>query len=643
MINRLSQVLEKKGPKYVDILLSENVIITEKIDTFRLIFEKKGDELIFYKKDNTPITLIERVLTDIYEEALLEIPIITKEAKIPEGYYFGLYYTPVERPLRIPYSKLPKYILTDITKRDENNKVIESLDYDSIKEWAAVLCMGRPPIIFEGKLNAEQRNLLLSYDLREYDGEMDTFAEMIHNIFNTSYSKENIIEGVIIKSGDRLSQVISYEFDLLNEAYEKANESRDFYDIIISDLLEFLHDYNIPMLEAESKDDLYLNIICNIFNNYCEKRSISEGIDEKYLMPPQFGYNGKLNKKLIANEETLQWINKAPIYEALFKVFVSSFRKTKKPYGLLTEAITNRFNSYVQLINGYINKFDDVKILNEEEQYQGACRCMTMHYIDNEDGTTTCSSCNRTWDHIKHGAQGKKKRRQLSESRSENIVINAVKRRSPNDIDNMRVIASIQKAFEPKIRDVNRGEKPCAVYLTTFEPFTNAQMTNVQRIHDMWNCPVIIMGISNEYKVEGKDFHASDDLMKAQMQSIMNYDNALVPGFALLTSWNITEIFEYCRPEFEPMVIITDQGKKAEMTLQLFLEEEIMGGRINVEDKFNIGELENEDRLSAFRAIEDNNYSLFRELTPPPIHNVMEMVFSEYRLWSGQVLKAIKD
>lgn len=593
MINRLSQVLEKKGPKYVDSLLSENVVITEKIDTFRLIFEKKGDELIFYKKDNTPITLIERVLTDIYEEALLEIPIITKEAKIPEGYYFGLYYTPVERPLRIPYSKLPKYILTDITKRDENNKVIESLDYDSIKEWAAVLCMGRPPIIFEGKLNAEQKNLLISYDLREYDGEMDTFAEMIHNIFNTSYSKENIIEGVIIKSGDKLSQVISYEFDLLNEAYEKANESRDFYDIIISDLIEFLYDYNIPMLEAESKDQLYLNIICNIFNNYCDKRTVNEGIDEKYLMPPQFGYNGKLNKKLIENAETLEWINKAPIYEALFKVFVSSFRKVKKPYGLLTEAIINRFNSYVQLINGYVNNFNDAEL--------------------------------------------------LTESRSDNIVINAVKRRSPSDIDNMRVIASIQKAFEPKIKDVNRGSKSCAVYLTTFEPFTNAQMTNIQRIHDMWNCPVIIMGISNEYKVEGKDFHASDDLMKAQMQSIMNYDNALVPGFALLTSWNITEIFEYCRPEFEPMVIITDQGKKAEMTLQLFLEEEIMGGRINVEDKFNIGELENEDRLSAFRAIEDNNYSLFRELTPPPIHNVMEMVFSEYRLWSGQVLKAIKD
>lgn len=593
MINRLYQALERKGPRYVENLLSEEVVITEKIDTFRLIFEKKGDDIIFYKKDNTPITLVERVLTDIYEDAMLEIPIITKDVKIPEGYYFGLYYTPVERPLRIPYSKLPKYILTDVTRRDEKNKVIESLDYNSVREWAAALCMGRPPVIFEGKLTEDQKKTLIAYDTKQYKGEMMTFPEMIIKTFGASYSKENIIEGIIIKAGEKIAQVVSYEFEILNEAYEKENESRDFYDIVISDLNEFLADYNIPMLEAENKDQLYLNIICNIFNNYCEQRTVNESIDEKYLMPPQFGYNGKLNKALITNKETIEWINKAPIYEALFKVFLSSFRKYKKPYGLLTDAIVNKFNSYVTLINGYINRFDDQEM--------------------------------------------------LIEARSENIVVDAVKKRNPSDVDNMRVIASIQKAFEPRIRDVEQGAKPCVAYVTTFEPFTNAQYTNIMRMRDMWNCPIILFAVSNKFKVEGKDFHPSDEIVKAQMEALLNDNNALVPGFALLASWNLTEIFEYCRPDFEPVAVITDKGKKAEMTLQLFFEEEIMGGRINVLDKFNVGELENEDRLSAFRAIEDNNYSLFMELTPKPIHNLFQQVFSEYRLWSGQILKPMND
>jgi hypothetical protein len=592
MLNTLAKTLEKKGKKFVNDLLEDRVVITEKIDTYRLIFEKKGDEILFYKKDNTPINLIERTLTDIYEDAMIEIPIITKDAKIPEGLFFGLYYTPVERPIRIPYSKLPKYILTDVSKRI-NDKIIESYDYDSVREWASILCMGRPPILFEGKLNEEQKKLLIAYDTKQYDGESMTFSKMIEKVFNASYSREDIIEGIVIKSKDKLTQIVSYEFELLNEAYEKANESRDFYDIVISDLSEFLSDYNIPIMEAETKDQLYLNIMCDIFNKYCAIRTVNENIEAKYLNPPQFGYHGKLNKKFITNSDTLKWVESSPIYESLFKVFISSFRKYKKPYGLLTESIIEKFNSYVYLINNYINKFDNSTILNE--------------------------------------------------SRSENIVVDAFNKRNPTDVDNMRVIASIQKAFEPQIRDVQRGSKPCAVYLTTFEPFTTAQMTNIIRIHDMWNAPVILFAISNKYRIEGKDFHASDDITKAQMQAIMNENNALVPAFGLLESWNITEIFQYCRPDFEPMVIITDKGKKSEITIQLFFEEEIMGGRINVEDKFNVGELDNEDRLPAFRAIEDNNYTLLLELTPHATHSTMNNILSEYRYWSGQMLKVIND
>jgi hypothetical protein len=587
MLNTLAKTLDKRGKAYVDSLLNEDVVITEKLDTYRLIFEKKGDEIIFYKKDNSPITLVDRTLSNIYEDAIIEIPIITKDAKIPENHFFGLYYTPVERPLRIPYSKLPKYILTDVTQRIDN-KVIENFDYDVVKDWASVLCMGRPPVLFEGKLDEEQKKLLIAYDTKHYEGETMTFAKMIEKVLHSSYSKEDIIEGIVIKSKDKLAQIISYEFEILNEAYEKENESRDFYDIVITNLNSFMSTYNIPILEAESKDQMYINIICDIFNKYCKINPVSETIEAKYLNPPQFGYNGQLNKKFISNFETLKWIEKAPIYEALFKVVLSSFRKYKKPFGLLNEALVEKFNSYVYLINSCLNK-------------------------------------------------------NLNESRSENIVVDAFKKRNPTDVDNMRVIASIQKAFEPKIRDVQKGAKPCAVYITTFEPFTNSQMNNVQRINQMWNCPVILFCVSNKFRIEGQDFHASDQIVKVQMEALMNDNNALIPGFGLLDSWNLTEIFEYCRPDFEPMVIITDKGKKAEITLQLFFEEEIMGGRIAVSDKFNIGELDNEDRLISFRAIEDNNYSLFLELTPPAIHQIMEKLFSEYRYWSGPVLKVISD
>jgi hypothetical protein len=594
MINTLAKTLDKKGFQYVSNLLNSGVTITEKIDTFRLLFERKGNDLILYKKDNSPITLVDRTLSTIYEDALIEIPLITKDAQIPEGLFFGLYYTPVERPLRIPYSKLPKYILTDVTKRDEKGKVVESYDYESVKEWASVLCMGRPPILFEGAITDEQKKLLVAYDTKQYDGEQLTFAKMIEKAFNASYSREDVIEGIVIKSGNTISQIISYEFELLNEAYQKEHESRDFYDIVISDLNDFLDSYSIPILEAECRDQLYINIISDIFNKYCDQNRVNERIEARYLMPPQFGHAGTLNKRFIQNKDTLKHISRAPIYEALFKVFLSSFRKNKKSYGLLTEAIVDKFNSFVYLINSSISRENEIV-------------------------------------------------ESINESRSENIVIDAFRRRNPTDVDNMRVIASIQRAFEPKITDVVRGKTPCAVYITTFEPFTTSQMNNVTRIHNMWNCPVILFSVSNKFKILGKNFHASDDIVRAQMQALMNEDNSLIPGFGLLVSWSLVEVFQYCRPDFEPVVIITDAGKKSEMTLQLFLEEEIMGGRVSVDEKFNIGELENEDRLLTFRAIEDNNFVLLNELTPKAIRGLINPLVEEYRLWSGQVLKPIID
>jgi len=603
MLNTLATILEKKGSTHVDSLLNETVTITEKIDTFRIIFEKKNGNLIFYKKDNSPITLIERVLTDIYEDALFEIPLITHEVEIPEGYFFGLYYTPVERPIRLPYSKLPKYILTDVTRRDGNNKVIESLDYETVKQWASALCMGRPPILFEGILTEEQKKTLVLYDTKKYEGKTSTFSEMIKETFGTSYSQEDIIEGIVIKSKDKLAQILSYEFQLLNEAYEKENASRDFYDIIITDVNNYLSSYSLPILEAETTDELYISIVSDMFVNYCKHKGISglsETMEAKYLTPPKFGYHGNLNKKLLrGNEEVLQWIEMAPIYEALYKVFVSSFRKYKKPYGLLTESIVNQFNSYVYLINNYTNTVDSI-----ETDIQAPS-------LDDF----------------------------LLESRSDNIVVNALKQRQLDDIDSMRVIASIQKAFEPISTDVHRGAQTCAVYLTSFDGFSNAQMNNIHQIKNMWNCPVVLFGVSNEYKERGNNFHTSDMLMKAQMDALQNENPDIIVNSALLSSWDLTEIFQYCRPDYEPLVIITDKGKKSEMVLQLFFEEEVMGGRINVEDKLNIGELDNEERLLVFRAIEDNNYSQFLELTPRAIHNLFDNIFSEYRLWSGQVIK----
>jgi len=586
-LNTIAQVLEKKGQSYVEKILSEEVVITEKLDTFRILFEMNKGKLTFYKKDNTPITLIERTLNDIWESALIELPTLIGNIQLPEGIRFGVAYTPVERPLRIPYTNLPRYILTDMTKR-KNDKVIESYDYNEITEWAGMLCMGRPPIIFKGKLNEEQKRILIAYDTKQYDGEDLTFAKMVEKTLKTSYSKEDIIEGIVIKGDNNLLQIISYEFDLLDEAYKNTNSSRDFYDIVLLSINKFMESYKFPELLSESSEETYIEIVSDIFAKYCETEKISESFEPKYLEAPQYGHGGKLNPQFIKNEKALKYILSSEIYEALYRVFLSSFRKYKKPFGLLTENVVSKFNSFVGLIAYKTHQKLELTPLNERL--------------------------------------------------SDNVTVKALKRRVPNDIDNMRVISSVQRAFNPPRYNIPQGKKKAAIYLTSFKPFTSAQMTNIEQIHNQWNVPILLAAVSNERELKGQDFHLSDKIVSGEMRSLSNFNKSLIPSFMMLNSWSLREIFQFARPHYEPLIVFTDMGKKSEMTLQLFYEEEIMGGKLNVLDEFNIGEMKNKDDISAYRSIEDGNGTYFMDQTPKPIHSFYDSIVNEYRSWEGAVI-----
>jgi hypothetical protein len=597
-LNTLRQILEKNGSKYVDKFLNGEfqngeVIITEKLDTYRILFENVKGEIKFYKKDNSEINLIERVLTNVWEDAIVELSIILHETHIPEGIRFGLAYTPVERPIRIPYTKLPKYLITDITRR-KNNKVVESFDYAELQNWAEVLQLGRPPVIFKGKLSEEQKKVLLQYAAGNYDDIEDNLSELLTNRFKGTYSDQSIIEGIIISDGERLAQVVSYEFELLNEAYQKVEFSRDFYDLTILSLNNFLERYPFPIMEGENPDAMYLEMVCDIFNHYCESPSVTEGMKPEYLTPPNFGYTGGLNLLLIKNKQTLELLEKGgKVFESIFRVILSSLRKYKKEYGLLNESAVSKFNTYVYLISE--------KILNpiQESPFEDT---------------------------------------QMITEKSENIVVSAVASKIATDVDNMRVIASIQKTFEPKGREGRPGTEKCAIYLTEFLPFTKSQEDNILSIQNMWKVPVILASVGNSRRVRGEKFFFTDSLVRAQMKAFADSNKDIVPAFFLLKDWDLYSIFDTVRPKYEPIAIITDISKKSELSIQLYFEEEVMDERIAVEKDLNIGELDNKDKLHAFRAIEDSNFSGFRDTVPQSIYGLWDSMQSEWKTWNGKIL-----
>lgn len=608
-LNTISSILEKRGSEYLNKFLSETITITEKLDTYRILFEKQNDKLVFYKKDNTPLNLIERTITNVWEDAIIELTTIIGDTILPEGLTFGIAYTPVERPIRLPYSKIPKYILTDISLR-KNNKICESFNYEEVTKWASILHIGRPPIIFEGKLTEDQIQTIFNYGICNFDNIVENnFAEIINNLFGKSYSEEGIIEGIIIKNNDELIQLISHEFNLLNESYQKEENTRDYYDIILLKLNNFLDSYNLPILESKTSDEMYLEITSDVFNNFCNKNPlIVENLKPDFLTPPAYGYYGNLNLLLIKNKKTLDILEKGgKIYEALYRVIVTSLRKTKKHYGLISESDATKFNTYVNVIKN---------LINEEIEFIDNINESIDNYIDSMSNVQN-----------------------INESRSDNVVIDAMNTKQYSDIDNMRIIASVQKTFEPSISNIQKGETKAVIYITECQPFTISQMENIESIHRMWKCPIIIGSISNSRRNKGSKFHVSDDVVKAQLDSVAIFNKEIIPAYFMMDSWNLIELFEYCRPKYEPIAVITDSGKKSQFAIQLYFEDEVMGGRINVDKEFNIGEMEIKDKLAALRSIEDNNISSFKMVTPQAIWNFYDNIYNEYKVWSGQVLK----
>lgn len=591
MLNTLAMTLKKRGSEYVDQFLSEEIIITEKLDTYRILFENVNGELKFFKKDNTELNLIERVLTNVWEDAIVELSIILDEAEIPEGLRFGVAYTPVNKPIRLLYEDLPKYVLTDVTKRHEvSNKVLESYDYKEVTEWATNFKLARPPVIFEGKLSEDQKRKIVDYGSGNYDE-----GDKLQEIFEGSYSNAEIIEGIIIKSDNQLVQIESYEFSLLNEAYQRLESSRDFYDLTLLRINSFMDKYSFPVLEQKESDESYLELVCDIFNEYCKSGNISEDLDPSYLTPPSYGYSGDLNLLLFKNKETIKILEKGDkIHEAVFKIMLSSFRKYKKPFGLLRESDVEKFNAFVYFINEKTNGPDLGKAPSMDFQL-------------------------------------------LNENRSNNIVVGEMERRIKTDVDNMKVISSVQKAFSPVSPKKLKGKEKCVVYITDPQPITNSQLINIRNLSEMWKCPVVLSFVSGKKREEGSKFHLSDNLKTAQLESLADDHKELMPAFFKLSSWDIVEVFDFCRPEYEPIAIITDSEKKSEMVIQLYFEEEVMGKRLDVERDFNIGEMENGDQLMAFRSIEDGKYVSFKDLTPDSIWGIFDSMVSEYKEWNGSV------
>jgi hypothetical protein len=294
------------------------------------------------------------------------------------NWWFCFEYFPDLHPANIQYEKTPKngLILVCIVK---GNKY--KYNYEELKEFAGLLDVDSLPVMFKGKLNQKQLEIIALFlnsseeDLKYIFGE-NNFAKFFYGLLNPNFKNSflmhsdfnNNLEKIIMKIEDN----DEYSFEILNPLYNRMTFTNDtnyveMYSHILLNFLEFcqLIDIKKYKVKANTKDEIYIDLISQIFNDYM--LNIKSTIDEWEITIPEFFKDEKfkLNTDMLLNKKTIEYVKSSKKIEYILKVIMSSFNhKKKKAIGVFDEQTIVLFNELVDKISNYIDK-----LLNINREY----------------------------------------------------------------------------------------------------------------------------------------------------------------------------------------------------------------------------------------------------------------------------------
>lgn len=373
-MSKLQNLTDISTTNELDDILSNELIVFEDIQGSKIWVNWDGQNFIIKPKSisSEPINLVDLALQKYYNQSISYFTNLSDRVKslLDKKWWFCFEYFPDEQPANIKYTKVPKnnLVLTSICK---GNKFDYSID--ELIEYARLFETDFLPVIFKGKLSQESIEAIKYFlntsekDLEFVFGEK-SFAYFFYKLLNpqTQHSFlmddefQNNLEKIIIRIDDK-----NVNFEILNPLYKKIsdNNSTDFVEIYSLILVNFLNfcqtvDLNQIKLKGERKDEIYLNLICMLYNIYVTE--IKDDLLNFEFVVPEFFDRDKfrINKELISNKITRELIGEDKKLEYIFKCLLGSFNKPKKKeIGIFTNSTLEIFNNYVKSIQTKIDQF----------------------------------------------------------------------------------------------------------------------------------------------------------------------------------------------------------------------------------------------------------------------------------------------
>jgi hypothetical protein len=388
-ISHLYDIYNKKGKEFVDVLFNSYVTVNEKMDGSAFVFERDlltGD-FNFYKRDQrNPITLVDRTLMRYYENPIQYIESLSPHVinSIPRGWRFGLEYFANSKPVEIAYDRVPKnhLILSYVHTRSENGKPAETIqDKNKLDTWADLIGVERPPIIFQGYLNGEQKAKIIDFLRTPFDQlvseyKTKSFVRHILGVLNPEIKSsalnsdlDKAIEGIVFRFGEDekgsepiLSKMVDPVFtEMAKMKYTKKFEDKpsDFLGITIMDVMNFILENGVEHFKTigNTNDERYISFISDVFSKFLDENGYKyKGADfqePEYLKQDEF----RLNKEMLRDPRVIKYIESDDSFESLFKLILNTFRKIRKrASNIITVGIIDQFNMLVTDIEKAVEK-----------------------------------------------------------------------------------------------------------------------------------------------------------------------------------------------------------------------------------------------------------------------------------------------
>jgi len=361
-IKHLKEVHDKKGDDFLGKILNEYVIINENINgSFFGVKKSEDDSFKFFKKSGQ-ITYVDQMLMKFYNKAIEYFNNIPKDKinRIPNNLYFGFQYITNKDSSSSKYDKKPKnnLVLSYIHKLDEEGKPIETLQSkEELERWAYFLEVEAPPIIFEGRLDDDQKTSILEFIHTPFEElvtrfKTTSFTKFIISVLNPEVKSSFLMNGLkdsigeIIfrfydtseesKSSVFLAKLVDPIFQEKNKVKVKPeNKSNDYIWLIVIDLMNYIETQSESELRdccksSEDYDERFICMINHIFKGFIKEYSFKyEGLKldvPDYLKRPEFD----IEHEFIGDSEVENIIKNDETYTEVYRILANFFRRVRK-------------------------------------------------------------------------------------------------------------------------------------------------------------------------------------------------------------------------------------------------------------------------------------------------------------------------